>query len=141
MIEFDKTIIFQFINFLIILILLNYFLFKPVLNALKKRQNAIQSLSEKGEEGKIEAEGLNKTYDGNLKEKKLPIIEERDGVLKEAHGASMKLIEEARRDLTEELAKVKDAVNREAGKSLEALSTESDRLSSVIVNKLMKRSA
>ena len=141
MIEFDRTILFQFVNLLIVLILLNFLLFKPILNALKKRQASLRALSEKAEGSRAEAEELERNYEDSLKERRLPVVEGRDAGLKEAQGASMKVIEEARRELTEELAKVKDAVKKEAARTLEALKTESDRLSSEIVEKLVKRGA
>ena len=62
-------------------------------------------------------------------------------MLKDAHGTSMKVIEEARRELTDELAKVKEAVKSEAEKTLQALLAESDRLALEITNKITKRGA
>ncbi len=140
MLDFNYTILIQFFNFLVLLILLNFLLFKPILNALKKRQATLTALSEKAETSRQEADTLGRTYEEGLKQKKQPILEERESTLKEAHAASMKVIEEARHDLTEELAKVKDAVKTEAQKTLEALKAESDRLSGEIVQKILKRS-
>jgi len=141
MIDFDQTIVYQFLNLLIMLVLLNLLLFKPILSAIKNRQSAIQSLCEKAEAGQAEIESYAKAYEEHLKEKKRPITEERDSLLKDAQSASMKVIEAARQDLTQELSKVKDTVRAEADKALAALSAESDRLSSEIVEKLIKRSS
>jgi vacuolar-type H+-ATPase subunit H len=66
-------------------------------------------------------------------------MEQREGSLKEAHAASMKVIEEARRELAGELAKVKETVKKEAGKTLDALLGESDRLAVEILQKITKR--
>ena len=77
---------------------------------MKKRRTAIDSLVGKAEDNRQEAEVLTKTYEEKLKERKLPIMEQREAALKEAHAASMKIIEEARRELAEELAKVKETV-------------------------------
>lgn len=135
----DSTIFVQFFQFLILLILFNFLLFRPIMNAFKKRQAAIDSLSAKAEENRNEAEGLGRTYEEQLKGQKLPVMEERDVLLKEASSASMKMIEEARQELAEELVKVKDAVKAEADKALEALKADSDRLASEVVEKIMKR--
>jgi len=51
----------------------------------------------------------------------------------------MKVIEEARRELAGELAKVKETVKKEAGKTLDALLGESDRLAVEILQKITKR--
>jgi F-type H+-transporting ATPase subunit b len=139
MLDFNYTIFIQFLNLLVLLILLHFLLFKPILKALSKRQSAIHSLEEKAETSKKEVDGLGRVYEERIKERKHPIIEGREAALKEAHSASMKVIEEARRELTEELAKIKDSVRQEADKTLEALKSEADRLSSEIVQKILKR--
>ena len=139
MIEFNYTLFIQFFQFLILLILLNLLLFKPILGSLARRRTAIDSLVGKGEDNRQEAEALAKTYEEGLKERKLPIMEQREASLKEAHVASMKVIEEARRDLAGELAKVKETVKEEAGKTLDALLGESDRLAVEIAQKITKR--
>ncbi len=139
MIEFNYTLFIQFFQFLILLILLNFFLFKPILGSLARRRTAIESLVGKAEDNRQEAEALTKTYEEKLKERKLPIMEQREAALKEAHAASMKIIEEARRELAEELAKVKETVKTEAGKTLDALLGESDRLAVEIAQKITKR--
>ncbi len=133
------TIFIQFLQFLILLFLFNFLLFKPTMNALKKRQGTIESLAAKAEENQHEAEGLGKTYEERLKGEKLPVLEERDGLLKQATSTSMKMIEEARQELAEELLKVKDTVRMEADRALEALRADSDRLASEVVEKIMKR--
>jgi F-type H+-transporting ATPase subunit b len=139
MIEFNYTLFIQFFQLLIVLILLNVFLFKPILGSLKKRRAAVESLVGKAEDNRQEAEVLTKTYEEKLKEKKLPIMDQRESALKEAHAASMKVIEEARRELAVELAKVKETVRSEAGKTLDALLGESDRLAAEISQKIMER--
>jgi F-type H+-transporting ATPase subunit b len=139
--EFDYTLLVQFAQVLILLILLHFLAFKPVLRALSKRQDTIQSLAGRAEGGAHEVETLGRTYDEGLKAKKLPILQQRDTLLKENHEASMKVIEEARRDLTEELAKVKDGVKNEVGKAMENLKGQSDVFVAEIVQKIMKRGA
>ena len=69
----DLTIFIQFLQFLVLLILFNFLLFKPVMKALKKRQGAIDSLAAKAEENRHEAEVMGKTYEEQLREQKLPV--------------------------------------------------------------------
>jgi F-type H+-transporting ATPase subunit b len=139
MIKFNETILYQFANLLIVLIFLHFFLFKPILKALNKRRTTIQSLGDQAGVSAAAVADLGKSYEERLAQGKSPVVDERDGFLKEAHAASMKIIEEARRELTDELAKVKDTVKQETEKTLEALRGESHRLASEIVKKLVKR--
>jgi F-type H+-transporting ATPase subunit b len=139
MLDFDYTILVQFFNFLVLLVLLNFLLFKPILRAVQKRQSTIQSLAEKADGSREQVAGLGRAYEENLKEKKQPIIEEREAALRDAHASSMKVIEEARHELTRELAKIKDTVKSEAETTLQALKAEADRLAQDVTQKILKR--
>lgn len=137
----DWTILIQFGQFLVLLILLHFLVFKPVLGVLKRREDAIRSLAQKGEGSAQDAENMARAYEEGLKERKVPILTERDNALRESHAASMKVIEEARKDLATELAKVKDGVKQEVAKTVETLRGQSDALVNEIVRKIMSRGA
>ena len=139
MLEFNYTILIQFLNFLILLILLNFLLFKPVLNALRKRKASIQSLSERVSQTQDEAGNLARGYEEGMKDGKRPIFDQREAALREANAASMKVIEKARHELTEELTKVKETVRSEAKLTLQALKVEADKLSLEVAQKILKR--
>ena len=137
----DWTIFIQFGQFLVLLILLHFLVFKPVLAALKRREDTVRSLSEKGVGTAQDAENISRAYEEGLKQRKSPIIAERDNTLRESHVASMKVIEEARSDLAVELAKVKDGVKQEVAKTMESLQGQSQALVGEIVQKIMSRGA
>jgi F-type H+-transporting ATPase subunit b len=141
MLEFNYTILIQFANFLILLILLQFFLFRPVLNVLKKRKNAIDALGLRVEQLRGDATTLGRTYDESAKEKKRPILDQRESALKEAHAGSMKIIEEARHHLSAELEKIKEAVRNEADEALRSLTQKTSLLAAEVVAKVMKRGA
>jgi len=106
---------------------------------LKKRQDVIQSLWQRVQFVKDEADGLGRAYDDGSKERRRPVLEQKDSVLKEANAASMKVIEEARAELTGELAKIRVSVRQEADRTLASLKGEVDRLSMEIVKKVLRR--
>jgi len=139
--DFNYTILIQFLNFIILLILLNQFLFKPVLKALARRRAFMQALSDKVQEEEKQATDLTRTYDDATKERRRPILEQRDTTVKEAQTASMKVIEDARQELTVELGKMKERVKTESGGALQRLSGEADRLSREVVQKVLGRNA
>ena len=141
MLDFNYTILIQFLNFIILLILLNQFLFKPVLKALARRRAFMQALSDKVQEEEKQATDLTRTYDDATKERRRPILEQRDTTVKEAQTASMKVIEDARQELTVELGKMKERVKTESGGALQRLSGEADRLSREVVQKVLGRNA
>ena len=135
----DYTIFIQFGQILVLLTLFNFLLFKPILNAFKKRQGTMDSLAARAQDGRREAEDMGKAYEEELKEKKLPIEEEREGLVRQTRATSMKIVEEAREELALELAKVKDACRAEAEKALESLKAATGRLSAEVVAKIMTR--
>jgi F-type H+-transporting ATPase subunit b len=138
--EFDKTILIQFLNILILMILFNFFLFKPVLRVLDKRQKTIGSLFDKVEDIKAETVGLEKSYDEQAKEKKKPILEYRDSSMSEAHSVSTGIIEKARKDLSDELARVKSQIEGESKKVREALMSDVEKLAGEAAEKILRRS-
>jgi F-type H+-transporting ATPase subunit b len=139
MLEFDRTILYQFANFLILLVLLQIFLFRPILDSLKKRKSALEALSSRVEQLRGDAAALGRTYDENTKEKKRPILEQRESALKEAHASSIKIIEEARQRLSAELDQIKDTVRSETDQALKALTEKTGQLAAEVVAKVMKR--
>lgn len=137
--DFNYTLLIQFANFLVLLILLNFFLFKPVLKSLAKRRAYMQSLSERVQEESREATEIEKDYEETARERKKPILEQREVTVKEAHASSIKVIEEARRDLTSELDKMKERVKAESEAALQRLSGEADRLSQEAAARILGR--
>lgn len=140
MINFDITILYQFANFLILLILLNIFLFKPLLGAINKRQGAIQSLVGRVEKAKKDAGDFEKQYDEMMYEKKRPVVASKDAALAEANEGAAKIIEKARFELADELARIKSEIEVEGNKVYTALRADVDRLSSDAAQKILKRS-
>ncbi|HME43353.1 MAG TPA: hypothetical protein VKF36_09735 [Syntrophorhabdales bacterium] len=139
MLDFNYTILVQFANLIILLILLNFLLFKPVLKALARRRAFIQALSEKVEEDNRQAAEIEKSYEDSARERRRPILDSREATVKEAQTASMKVIEEARRELTSELDKMKERVKAESDAALQRLSGEADRLSQEVVARILRR--
>ena len=140
MIDFDYTILIQFANFLILLILLNFLLFKPVLKAIDKRDKTIGLFYEKSQSTEGEAKTLEKSYEDSVKEKKSPILETKDATLAEAHTASMHIIEKARTDLADELLRIRNDIESDSKKVYDTLAMDVERLSRDAVQKILKRS-
>ena len=140
MLDFNYTLLIQFLNLVVLLILLNFLLFKPVLKALNKRRAFMQALTDKVQDEERQANELTKSYEDETKERRRPVLEQRDTTVKEAQTASMKVIEEARQELAIDLEKMKERVRTESGAALQTLLGEADRLSREVVQKVLKRS-
>lgn len=102
----------QVVNFLIILVLLNKLLYKPILTMLEKRKKDIADGVKMSESMKLEEERMNEKHEKVLlkaREEALSIIEDAKKQGKEvekelvskAHGESLAIIERAREEAKE----------------------------------------
>ncbi|MCX8110603.1 MAG: ATP synthase F0 subunit B [Syntrophorhabdaceae bacterium] len=140
MIDFNYTLLIQFVNLLILLILLNIFLFKPVLRVINKREGAIGGTLDKVKSLKKDIENLERQYDEKSMEQKRPLLQLKDSTIAEAHNSSMRIIEKAREELAEELTRLKIEIEKEQRQVFDSLKMEVERLSSEAAEKIMKRS-
>lgn len=87
-------IFWQFIVFLLVLIILRAFAWKPILSSLKAREDTIAEALEKAELARQQTENLKADNEKLLQEARL----EREKVLKDALSASDKIRQEAKND-------------------------------------------
>jgi F-type H+-transporting ATPase subunit b len=140
MIDFNYTILIQFANFLVMLILLNFLLFKPVLKALGKREKTIGSFFEKAQSTEEEAKNLEKSYENSVKEMKKPIFDAKSAVLSETHTASMQIIEKAKSGLVDELSRLRISIESDRKKAYDTLEMDAKKLSRDAAEKILQRS-
>jgi len=140
MIDFNYTLLIQFANLLILLILLNIFLFKPVLKVINKRDGAIGGTLDRVKTLKEDVKNLERQYSERSMEQKKPLLQLKDSTIAEAHTASMHIIEKTRGELAEELARMKADIEKDRKQVFDALKMEVERLSSEAAERIMKRS-
>lgn len=110
------TFIAQIINFVVLLILLRAFLYKPVLNAMNEREEKIASRLHETEKKQEQAEQEAQTY----KQKRSEIDQERDDILAQARQDA-----DARRD--DLLTNVREEVEQERQRWKQAIHDEEER--------------
>lgn len=135
----DPILLFaQIINFLIVLFILKKFLYKPILELLKKRQLTIKNGLEQAEEARIKLEKV--------------VIEEKN-ILRQAQLQGKKMIEDAKQESIEmtkqmnELAKkqtekilkdAKDQITREALVAKKRLAVNTSKLAVSFLEKALR---
>lgn len=90
----EATILWTSIVFLLLLTLLRKFAWKPILGAVKSRENSINEALQTAEKAREEIKDLKADNERVLAEAR----EEREAILKEAHEVKVSLIEEAKAD-------------------------------------------
>jgi len=103
----------QVVNFLVIILLLRFFLYKRIINAMDEREKRITSRLQEAKDLKIEAEKEIREYQKNKQE----LSEKRDSMLiearKEAQAVSEELIQKARTEVNESKEKWFEEVERQ----------------------------
>ena len=118
----------QVVNFLIIFFILKRFLYKPVLELLKKRQKMIKEGIEQAEESRIKLEKV--------------VVEEKN-ILRTAQLQAKKLIEDARREsveltlqMTQDAKKQTEKILQDAKEQIARESLETEKRLAVNTSKL-----
>jgi F-type H+-transporting ATPase subunit b len=140
MIDFNYTIIIQFLNLIVVLIFLHFLLFKPVLKAINRREQIIASSFDRVKSTSDDARKFEVTYEEGTKEGRKPVIESRDALIADAHTVALKMIEQARSELTADLTRIREEIATESRKVFDALKQDVDRLSLGAAEKIVKRS-
>ncbi len=107
------TIIFQIINFLVLVFLLRHFLYRPIIRTMDQREQKIVKREEEAAEQKEEAEEQIKTY----RRKKEELQEQEEEIREKARHAAEKekreLLDQARREVDETRRSWEEAFERE----------------------------
>lgn len=140
------VVIWTIINFLLLLVVLRLFAWKPILDALEKREGRIRSSLEQADAAQQEAERRLKEYAAlieNSKKEALDLIEKgreraettRQEILARAHQETEAILTHSKREITLEREKAIEEIRKEAiklsveiaGKILSRRLTEDDQ--------------
>ena len=140
MIELNLSFVFQVINFLLLLLLLNIFLYKPIRKVLADRESELSGAREKAAAVDKDVAEKMAAYESRLKEIKGKGFEEREALKKEAAAEEAKLLEAARAEAGTALSTIKQKVAKEAADARVALQEQAKGLSLEICEKVLGRS-
>ena len=131
--------LFQLLSFLILLFVLGKFAWRPILSALKDREQTIESALLSAEQAKAEMESLKSDNEKLLAEARA----ERDKILKEAMATANTIKEEAKEDTAKITAKMiedaKASIENEKRAALTDVKNQVATLSLEITEKLLRK--
>lgn len=140
MINIDITFVFQIVNVLILMVVLNFCLYRPIRKILAERDVQISGAREKTALVDREVQEKLAQYEARLKEVKSQASNERGGLIKEAQVEEAAIIEKARKEATASLSAIKNKVAKEAADAGQLLREQALSLSSEICEKVLGRS-
>ncbi len=139
MINIDWTILVQFVNFIVLMILLNILLFRPLRNIMAARQEAI-------EEGHQQARDLDasineklESYQKKLRQAKVEGSHAAHELRAEAAKEEMTIIGKARTEADASLVAMKNSVATEVDKARVVLNKETQSLANLIASQVLGR--
>jgi len=140
MINIDIVLLFQAVNFLALLFLLNIFLYKPIRKVLAERAAEISASKEKTVSVDREVCEKMAQYEQKLQAVKAAATEERNKMLRAAREEESRLIEVARGEAAEGLAQIRASIEKEFAVAESFLKDQAAALSRQIAEKVLGRS-
>lgn len=140
MINLDLAFVFQLINFLLLMLVLNFLLYRPIRRIIAERDGEIANARKKAGEVDLDVQEQVAAYEARMREVKTAVSQERASLKKEALLEEAALIEKARAEAAGSLDSIKARVAREAADARALLQEQARALSQDICEKVLGRS-
>jgi F-type H+-transporting ATPase subunit b len=138
-IKLDWTLILQFINFMILMAVLNALLFKPLRAALRARKDTIEGSKAKVQDIDEQVQAQIARYEAQLQDARLQGSQERSALRKTGQEEEVKILGEANRSAAEKLQTITAQIQEEADTARQALRNETEALAKEIAGKVLGR--
>jgi F-type H+-transporting ATPase subunit b len=139
MIDIDKTLLFQIINFLVLLIALNFILFKPILQIMREREQGISSSLGDARNAQERMQTIQEQYNASLAEAKQKAVTTYNTAYQQGLDAQRDMISKERAKATELLDKARKEIVSASASARADLKKEAEQLSQEITTKLLGR--
>lgn len=139
MISVDWTLGLQFVNFIILLLILNKMLYRPLANIIAERREAIEGSHDRAKSLEADIEEKMQRYQQQLSEAKVAANAERTELKKAAAAEETKILSEAQGKATTRLQAIKAQVGEDAAVASKALKDEAESLAGQIAVKILGR--
>ena len=140
MVDINLTLFVQMANFLVLIVILNYLLYKPILSILDQRKKRLDE--SEGEIKRLNATVEQKAaeYEEKLRLAKQDALGKKGDILKEAADNAKAIIDERRSKIPAMLAEFQGKVGQEVDAARQILKGQSQKISAEIAEKVLGRS-
>jgi F-type H+-transporting ATPase subunit b len=139
-ISLNWTLILQFINFIVLLYLLNRILFQPLRAVMDKRRETIDGSHARARDLQADIDDKMNRYQQQLSEAKKLANDERAQLRKLAGEEESKMIATAQSNATSRMEQIREQVGQESTRASQTLKKESAALAQQIATKILGRS-
>jgi F-type H+-transporting ATPase subunit b len=139
MIDINISLLYQLINFIVLLIALNFILFKPIRRIMQEREQGISSALEDAKAAQNRMQSLLEHYNASLAESKQKATSAYNAIYQQGLDAQRDMISTERTKAGEMLDKARAEIAAAANSARADLKKEAERLSQDITSKLLGR--
>ncbi len=139
MITIDIVLLFQFLNVLLLLFLLNTLLYKPIRSVMRLREEELAAARDKTVATELDVQEQIARYEQKLRAVRSEALDERNRLLQDARQQESLLQETARREAADHLALVQSAIRQQEAEGDALLRDRAHSLSRVLCEKIIGR--
>ncbi len=139
MVELNYTVWIQMVNFILLIFILNFLLYKPVLKIIEKRNKKLEESDE-------EVKSLNETiernmaeYEGKVRQARAEAVVQRDEIEEEGAEQGKVIIGKVRDEISEKLGDFKTKLQNETDKARGVLRDQTGTIATDISEKVLGR--
>ncbi len=139
MIDINVSLLYQLVNFIVLLIVLNFILFKPIRQIMREREQGISSALEDAKAAQNRMQSLLDNYNASLAESKQKATSTYNTIYQQGIDAQRDMISAERSKASEMLDKARAEIAAAANAARADLKKDSERLSQDIISKMLGR--
>ncbi len=139
MVSIDYTLFIQMANFIILIIILNAILYKPIRQILIERKKKIQTYKEDIETVQRDASESDQTFQAKISEARLQGVQEKETLKQTGQEEEKRLTDEINRKAQAELEAVRAQIAKDAEDARRRLEGEIKTFSGTIAEKMLGR--
>jgi F-type H+-transporting ATPase subunit b len=140
LINLDKSLLVQVVNFVILLLILQRLLYRPLLGKMEERTQAIQRSLQEAQSARAEAARQQEENAARLRQAHAEAASIRDQALKEAGEEQRRLVEAARAEAQRLVDSAKAQLDADVRRARDDLRREVADLATGVAEKLMRKS-
>jgi F-type H+-transporting ATPase subunit b len=141
MVSVDWTIYVQIANFIVLIFILNFVLYKPIRNILRQRKAKMEGLAESISTTTKEADDKNQAFGDGIKSARVQGQKEKEALIQAAAEQERTIVADINAKAKAELDAVKEKIAREASEVKNELEKEIDFFANTITQKILGRAA
>ena len=139
-ISVDSSVIFQIVNFLLMILVLNYFLYRPIRGILQGRREKIEGFEADIDQNTRKAEECGVTVETRLTEARRDGFSQKEEIKGSGIEEEKRILDEANGEAEAAVSRIRAQIASEVGEAREALRADLEVFSRDLAQKILGRS-